>query len=69
MGEWFAGQGYMTETLALMPRHAFVSLRLHRVEANIQPENTPSIAPVKRAGFEREGYSRRYLKVYGKWRP
>lgn len=68
VGEPFAGQGFMAEALALMLRHAFVSLRLHRVEANIQPENAASIALVRRAGFAREGYSRRYLKICGKWR-
>ena len=36
--------------------------------ANIQPGNKPSIALVKKAGFTREGFSRRYLKVCGRWR-
>ena len=44
------------------------ALKLHRVEANIQPGNLPSIALVKRAGFSREGYSPRYLKIAGRWR-
>jgi [ribosomal protein S5]-alanine N-acetyltransferase len=68
IGEEFAGQGYMTEAVQLMLRHTFVNLKLHRLEANIQPGNTPSIALVKRAGFTREGYSRRYLKICGRWR-
>ena len=68
IGEEFAGQGYMTEALQLMLRYAFVKLQLHRVEANIQPGNIPSIALVKRAGFTREGYSQRYLKICGRWR-
>ncbi len=68
IGEEFSRQGYMTEALQLMLRYAFVKLKLHRLEANIQPENTPSIALVKRAGFVKEGYSRRYLKVSGRWR-
>jgi ribosomal-protein-alanine N-acetyltransferase len=63
-----AGQGYMTEALALVLREAFVTHRLHRVEANIQPENAPSIALVKRLGFELEGMSPRYLKIGGRWR-
>lgn len=68
IGEEFSRRGYMTEALQLMLRHAFVNLKLHRLEANIQPENTPSIALVKRAGFVKEGYSRRYLKICGRWR-
>src|ERR1051325_7558898 len=68
MGAEFAGQGYMTEAIALVLRYAFVKLKLRRVEANIQPGNVPSIALVKRAGFVKEGFSRRYLKICGRWR-
>lgn len=68
VGAQYAHQGYMTETLKLMLRYAFKHLKLHRLEANIQPANAASIALVKRAGFVREGFSRRYLKVCGRWR-
>jgi [ribosomal protein S5]-alanine N-acetyltransferase len=63
-----AGKGYMSEGLELLLRHVFRSLRLHRVEANIQPGNAASIALVRRAGFRLEGVSPRYLKVGGRWR-
>jgi ribosomal-protein-alanine N-acetyltransferase len=68
VGEQFAGQGYMTDALQLMLRYAFEDLQLHRLEANIQPGNIASLALVKRAGFACEGYSRRYLKIGGRWR-
>ena len=68
VGASFRGQGYMTEALQLAMRHAFRLLKLHRLEANIQPANRPSIELVKRLGFKREGYSRRYLKISGRWR-
>jgi ribosomal-protein-alanine N-acetyltransferase len=68
IGAPFARQGYMTEALALALQIAFGRLRLHRVEANIQPRNVASIALVRRAGFRREGLSRRYLKIGGRWR-
>lgn len=64
----FAGQGLMTEGMRLAIAHAFATLKLHRLEANIQPENTASINLVKRLNFTKEGYSRRYLKINGKWR-
>ena len=67
-GEPYAGRGYMTEAMRLLLRHAFEDLKLHRVEANIQPGNLASVALVKRAGFVKEGYSRRYLKICGRWR-
>jgi ribosomal-protein-alanine N-acetyltransferase len=68
VGAQYAGQGYMTAALRLMLKHTFEHVKLHRLEANIQPGNAASIALVKRAGFVREGFSRRYLKVGGRWR-
>jgi [ribosomal protein S5]-alanine N-acetyltransferase len=62
------GQGYMTEALGLAVGRAFTELRLHRLEANIQPHNAASIALARRCGFELEGFSPRYLKVGGRWR-
>ncbi|HET9720913.1 MAG TPA: GNAT family protein [Solirubrobacteraceae bacterium] len=67
-GKRFAGQGYMGEGIQLVLRVAFLELRLHRVEANIQPDNEASIALARRAGFQREGFSPRYLKIGGRWR-
>ena len=64
----YSGQGYMTEGMRLVLRHAFTDMKLHRVEANVQPENAASIALVKRSGFRLEGFSPRYLKVGGRWR-
>ena len=68
VGAPFARRGYMTEAIELVLGEAFGRLRLHRVEANIQPGNAASIALVRRAGFVREGFSRRYLKIGGRWR-
>jgi ribosomal-protein-alanine N-acetyltransferase len=72
MGYWvgapYAGQGYMREGMQLALRFAFNELRLHRVEANIQPGNTRSLALAKQSGFRREGFSPRYLKIGGRWR-
>jgi ribosomal-protein-alanine N-acetyltransferase len=68
VGKTFSGQGYMRDGIELVLRHAFMGLRLHRVEANIQPGNQASIALASRAGFRREGFSPRYLKIGGRWR-
>ncbi len=67
----FAGherQGLMREGLQAVLRHAFKTLKLHRLEANIQPGNRRSIPLVEACGFAREGYSPRYLKIGGRWR-
>ncbi len=64
----YSGKGYMYEGMSLAIEYAFKQLGLHRLEANIQPENKSSIKLVKRLGFLKEGYSPRYLKIAGKWR-
>ena len=64
----FERQGYMREGLGLVLRYAFGELRLHRLQAAIQPENERSIGLVRAGGFRREGLARRYLKIGGRWR-
>jgi ribosomal-protein-alanine N-acetyltransferase len=63
-----ARQGFMREGLRAVVARAFKGLRLHRLEANIQPANTASKALIKSLGFKREGFSKHYLKVGGRWR-
>lgn len=71
LGYWIAEpharRGYMTEAIRLVLARAFGPLRLHRVEANIQPHNAPSIALARRVGMRREGFSPRYLRIRGAW--
>jgi ribosomal-protein-alanine N-acetyltransferase len=64
----YTGRGYLTEACARLLDYAFGPLRLHRVEANIQPANERSRALVMRCGFRCEGLSRGYLKIGGRWR-
>jgi ribosomal-protein-alanine N-acetyltransferase len=63
-----AGRGYMSEGLGLVLRYAFQQLRLHRLEASIQPDNQASLRLVQRHGFRREGYSPDMLFIDGAWR-
>jgi ribosomal-protein-alanine N-acetyltransferase len=64
----FERRGLMREGLNAVVQYAFRSMKLHRLEANIQPDNAASIALVRSCGFSKEGYSPRYLKIGGRWR-
>lgn len=62
------GQGLMSEALARVITYAFDELRLHRLEGNFVPTNERSARVLERAGFEVEGYARKYLFIGGAWR-
>ena len=64
----FRGSGMMGEALRATVELAFGELGLHRLEANVQPANTASLALLRRAGFRKEGFSPRYLRIDGQWR-
>jgi ribosomal-protein-alanine N-acetyltransferase len=66
--EPFAGRGFMKAGMAQVITHAFRTMKMHRLEANIQPGNASSLALVKALGFRHEGFSPRYLKIAGRWR-
>ena len=65
-------QGFGTEALTAILDFAFApeptGLELHRVQANIIPENAASICLAEKVGFRREGLARRYLHINGAWR-
>lgn len=66
-GERHAGQGYMQDAVRAVLAHAFGPMRLHRIEAACIPGNVRSIRVLEKAGFEREGLLRSYLRINGIW--
>lgn len=61
-------QGIATEAVAAMLKYCFDELGLHRIQAFIHPENTPSRALVEKLGFQYEGLLRDDLRVAEDWR-
>ena len=68
MGERHAGQGHMLAALKIAIPYIYGQLQLHRIEAACIPENWKSVRLLDKAGFEREGLLRKYLKINGEWR-
>jgi [ribosomal protein S5]-alanine N-acetyltransferase len=72
LGYWIdravAGRGMASLAVALVCDHAFGAVGLHRLQADIRPENGPSQRLVGRLGFRPEGLLRRYLDIDGDWR-
>ena len=62
------GQGLMQEALSAVIAHAFsAEINLHRIQANVRPDNLRSLKVLERLGFEREGFARDYLFIHDKW--
>ncbi len=62
------GHGYATDAAHTMISFGFRVLDLHRITAAIGPDNTASIAVVKKLGFTREGRLRDHVFTNGAWR-
>jgi ribosomal-protein-alanine N-acetyltransferase len=72
LGYWIdrsvAHRGMGSLAVALVCDHAFGPVGLHRLQADIRPENLPSQRLVERLGFRQEGLLRRLLDIDGDWR-
>ena len=72
LGSWIdgrvAGRGIATLAVALVTDHCFGAARLHRVEANVRPENAASRRLLEKLAFRAEGLHRNYLLIDGLYR-
>jgi ribosomal-protein-alanine N-acetyltransferase len=66
--EQYARMGYISSGLRQVIDVAFGNLKIHRLEADIQPENLPSKRLVEKMGFTREGVSRGFIRINGEWK-
>ena len=68
MDQRFANRGYTTRAVKLLSNFGFDSLKLHRIEINLRPENEASKQVAIKAGYELEGARNNYLHIAGDWR-
>lgn len=67
LDEAYINHGYMTMAVKKAIEIAFEEYQLHRIEVNIMPQNIRSQKVVEKLGFEKEGLSKKYLKINGMW--
>ncbi len=65
LGREFWGKGYMQEAMTALIDHAFRVLRLHRIEADIDPRNIASAKLLKGLHFVHEGHMRERWLING----
>jgi RimJ/RimL family protein N-acetyltransferase len=65
LGREHWGKGYMQEALTALLSFCFGELNLHRIEADVDPQNVSSVKTLERLGFQREGYLRERWLVGG----
>jgi len=72
VGYWidprWAGRGIIPTAVAMAADYCFDELGLHRIEIAIRPENSNSLAVVRKLGARYEGRRERYMHVDGAWR-
>ena len=61
------GKGFMTEALSSLLTFGFDVIKLHSMEANINPNNAPSRKLLLKSGFRQEAYFRENYFYEGKF--
>lgn len=72
IGYWidrnYANKGYTSAAVVLLTDFAFNTLKLHRIEINLRPENAASRRVAEKAGYVFESNRPKYLHIDGNWR-
>ncbi|MEX3913935.1 GNAT family N-acetyltransferase [Bacillus paralicheniformis] len=66
LGRIHWGKGFASEAVQKLIDYGFTSLNLNRIEAKVEPENTPSIKLLNSLSFQKEGLLRDYEKAKGR---
>ena len=66
LAPWACGQGLMGEALQAVIDHGFATQDLHRIEAQVHPDNAPSLRLLDRLGFVVEGRQREVARWGGR---
>ncbi|MEO5571920.1 MAG: GNAT family N-acetyltransferase [Bacteroidia bacterium] len=61
------GKGYMREAINKVIDYGFSEIKFHSIEANVNPNNQPSIKLLERRGFLREAYFKENYYFNGKF--
>lgn len=69
VGERFARQGFMYESLQKIVHHSFKEIGISRIEAACIPNNKPSRKLLEKTDFKYEGVAQSYLEIAGTWQP
>ncbi|NLW88574.1 MAG: GNAT family N-acetyltransferase [Clostridiaceae bacterium] len=62
------GKGYMTEAILCACDYMFNTWKIHRIQADIMPENQRSVHTIERCGFKYSGTNEKYMAINGQWR-
>ncbi|MBY7125687.1 MULTISPECIES: GNAT family N-acetyltransferase [unclassified Bacillus (in: firmicutes)] len=63
----YFNKGYASEAAQATLKYGFKEMKLHRIIATYQPQNTPSYRLMERIGMRREGYFRKCIPHGNEW--
>lgn len=64
----YRSKGFMTEAITEVIKYGFEEMKLHSLEANINPANNDSIKLAERVGFVKEAHYKEHVLFDGAWR-
>ncbi|MED0906580.1 GNAT family N-acetyltransferase [Bacillus cereus] len=63
----YFNKGYASEAAQAILKYGFKEMKLHRIIATCQPQNTPSYRVMEKIGMRREGYFRKCIPHGNEW--